>query len=91
MAATAPRKLFLEWARDAYLNHYKHFGNGQGESNTRLKGHRQDLCKMCVERGHLCTLRRRDSSKKQQEPRKQKNDTHNLSSKRTAQQSSKQQ
>jgi hypothetical protein len=52
------QKLFLKWARDAYLNRYMRSGGGQGSSNARLKGHRQDLCSMCQEKGRLCILKK---------------------------------
>lgn len=63
-------KLFLKWAREAYLNHYKRSGGGQGSSDARLKGHRQDLCKMCQEKGHLCILKKGEREK-QDEGRKE--------------------
>lgn len=52
------QKLFLQWAREAYLNRYKRSRGEQGNGDSRLKGHRQDLCKMCEERGRLCILKK---------------------------------
>jgi hypothetical protein len=51
------KKKFLKWAREAYLRKYKPSGTGQETDETYLKGHIEEHCKMCKERGRLCTLK----------------------------------